>query len=126
MSKPVFDQLASGALVGTFQPTQLFAGEAPIITDSAPVITAPVAKWELCALTPTGIRPFVFTNTPATDDDPRLAVLSAIDGAVGKQVPYYDAGKFNYAVCKFPAALDTLPKIKAALQGSMLKFAHLI
>lgn len=125
MPKPLFDQLASGALVGTFQPTQLFAGEAPIITDSSPAL-ANVAKWELLALTPTGVRPFVFTGTPATDDDPRLAVLSAVEATTGKQVPYYDAGKFNWAVCKFPAALDTLPKIKAALQGSMLKFAHLI
>lgn len=125
MPKPTFEQLASGALVGTFTPTQLFAGEAPIITDSSPAL-ADVQKWQLLSLTATGVRPFVYTGAPETDDDPRTAVLAAVEATTGKQVPYYDAGKFNWEVCVFPAALDTLPKIKAALQGSMLKFAHLI
>lgn len=115
------NHLASGALVGTMAaPAQLFAGEAPIITDSAPALAA-IRKWELCALTATGVTPYVSgTHTPA------VAVISAVAVAIGKQCPYYDAGKFNFEAVIFPAALDTLPKIKAALHGSMLHFGHLI
>lgn len=121
------NHLASSAVVGTMAaPKQLFAGEAPIITDSAPAL-APITKWQLCSLQPTGIRPFVHTGTPASDDDPRTAVISAVAAAAaGQQVPYYDAGKFNHEVVGFPAALNTLPKRKAALHGSMLHFGHLI
>lgn len=120
------NHLASGALVGTMAAApQLFAGEAPIITDSAPAL-ADITKWQLCALLPTGIRPFVHTGTPATDDDPRTAVIAAIGVVSGKQCGYYDAGKFNHAVVTWPAALDTLPKRKAAMHGSMLQFGHLI
>lgn len=120
------NQLASGSLAETMAAAkQLFAGEAPIISDSAPAL-ANVQMWQLCALTATGIRPFVWTNTPASDDAPRTAVITAIGGTTGKQIPYYDAGKFNHEVVVWPAALDTLAKRKAAMHGSMLHFGHLI
>lgn len=116
------DLLASGALVGTMPaPPQLFAGEAPIVTDSAPSLAA-IQKWELCSLTPTGVKPFVDGT-----DDPRTAVISAVAAAAaGQQVPYYDAGKFNHEVIVWPAALDTLPKRKAAIHGSTLFVGHLV
>jgi len=127
--------LAGSTLVDTMAASpQLFAGEAPIITDSAPAL-ATCKKWELLCLTPTGVRPFVWIAAgDAGNDDPRTAVIAAapIDVTVGKQVPYYDAGKFNVEVVTFPAALSApadrltkLPAIKAAMHGSMLHFAHL-
>lgn len=115
------NHLASGALVGTMAAApQLFAGEAPIITDSAPALVD-IRKWELCSLTVTGVTPYVDgTHEPAS------AVISAVAVTAGKQCPYYDAGKFNHEAVIFPAALDTLPKRKAAMHGSMLHFGHLI
>ena len=119
--------LASGALVGTMPASpQLFAGEAPIITDSAPAL-AVIQKWQLCSLTPTGVTPFVSTGTPVSDSPASSAVIAAVAAdAPGKQVPYYDAGKFNHEAIIWPAAVDTLAKRKALLHGTPIFVGHLI
>jgi hypothetical protein len=115
---PLDWELAKGALVGTAgAPPQLFAGEAPIITDSAPALVA-VQKWQLLSLTATGVT--TFDGTAAS------AVISAIGAAIGQQVPYYDAGKFNHEVIVWPGTLDTLAKRKVALHGSMIHVGHLV
>jgi hypothetical protein len=126
MTQPPNWELASGALVGTMGPSpQLFAGEAPIVTDSAPALAA-IQKWQLCELTPTGVKAFVSTGTPATDSTANSAVIAAVGVSIGQQCPYYHAGKFNHEAMVWPAALDTLAKRKVALHGSMILIGHLV
>lgn len=113
-------ELASGAQVGTYTPQQLFAGEAPIITDSA-VALADVTQYQLIAVTATGVTPFVVGTHTAPQ-----AAIAAIAGTTGKQIPYYDAGKFNHEAITWPGSLDTLAKRKNALHGTPIFVGHLI
>ena len=127
-------QLAASEIVGSMPASpQLYAGEAPIISDSA-VALEDIKLWQLLALTPTGVRPFkwVASGDP-TNDDPQTAVISAVAVVAGKRCGYYDAGKYNYEVIVFPDALtdvanpiSKLPLIKAEFHGTMLHFGHLV
>lgn len=103
--------------------TQPFAGEAPIITDSAPAL-AGVAYLQLCYLLPTGITPY----DPEDEDHTDLQKLcvAAVTTTTGKQAPYYTAGKFNHEAMTWPAALDTFAKRKDAVMGTMIQLGHLI
>lgn len=108
----------------TAAPFQLWIGEAPIITDSAPSTIAALPMYALAALTATGIVAFVPGTHTGKD-----AVITAVEiKAIGQAVPYYDAGKFNHEAIVWPAgaALDTLEERKVLLNGSMLRVGHLL
>lgn len=116
--------IASYGQIGTQGiPLQLWAGEAQILTDSAPSL-APITKYQLCALTATGITPFVV----ATHNASQAVVAAQPAAGVGSQVPYWNAGPFNWKAVIFPAgtALDTLAEIKAYFNQTGLQFKHLL
>lgn len=116
---PVND-LAGAEYLAKGAPEQIFAGEAPIITDSAPAL-ATIVKYQVCALTATGITPYVV----ATHTGQQI-VVSAQAAPTGDNCPYYEGGAFNHAMLVWPAELDTLPKRKALAQGTMVKLRHLL
>ena len=58
------NDIASGALVGTWTQEILLAGDAPVTTDAAPAL-ADVTKYQLLALTATGVTPFVVATHTA-------------------------------------------------------------
>lgn len=104
-------------------PAQLFAGDGPVVTDSAPAL-ANIAQWEVCVLLANGVTPYVpATHTTAAPDK---LVVSQVAVTSGQQCPYYTAAPLNHAVLKWPASLDTLAKRKEAFQGSMIVINHLI
>lgn len=116
--------------IGTKAPSlQLFAGEAPIITDSAPALED-IQQYEVVALTETGVRKL----DPVGDEGPpvvaadtgQVVVIAAQAVKAGQQCPYWDAGKFNHAALIWPDALDTLAKRKVFVHGTMLHMGHLI
>lgn len=116
--------------VGTKAPSlQLFAGEAPIITDSAPAL-ADIEQYEVVILTETGVRKIDLEGSegpPAIPADDGLKVVIAAQAAkTGQQCPYYTAGKFNHEALIWPEDLDTLEKRKVFVQGTMLHMGHLI
>lgn len=116
-----FFENASFALVGTkAAAVQLFAGEAPVITDSAPALVD-IVKHEVLALMPTGVTPFVTATHTAEQ-----AVIASHAATAGQQLSYYQAGRFNHAALVWPADLDTLAERKALVAGSMLSMGHLI
>lgn len=110
---PVSD-IASGALVGTQTTSDLFAGHAPVVTGFAPSLVASIVKYQVVALTATGITTFVSgTHTAAQ------AVIAAQPvSAIGQAVPYFSGGYFNHAVLTWPAALDTYEKRKHFMSGT--------
>lgn len=118
------NDLAGGGLVGTFAPEQLYAGEAPIVTDAAPSLVANVLKYEVLALTATGLRRLTLTGD--TPDAGSICVIAAQPVAgVGDQVPYFAAGKFNHELLVWPAALDTYAKRRAFFMGSDIHIGHI-
>lgn len=106
---PVND-LASGALVGTMTTEQLYAGDAPVTTDSA-VSTALFAKYEVAALLSTGLAKFV----PGTHTADQAVITAQPITTIGQMTPYFKSGCFNHAILVWPVgtALDTYAERKA-------------
>lgn len=136
---PYQKYLAFGGVAGTFAPFQLFAGEAPIITDSAPLAateTDGVNIYDVLALNEDGtVRRLVAADVPgtnpedpptATADSPFRLVVAAQGGQVGDNIPYYEAGTFNHEALNWPEALDTYVKRKMFCQGTAIRPRHLI
>jgi hypothetical protein len=98
------NDLASWAEYGPYTPEQLFAGDAKVVSNNAPSLVASLAKYELAALTATGVTTFV-TGTHTIAD---AVVVAQPITAIGQQVPYFAAGFFNHAAITWPAALSTL------------------
>lgn len=115
------DILAGSSVYGPNNPVQLFAGEADVITDAAPAL-ADIAQFEICALTTTGVTPFL-VGTHTVDQ----VVIAAVAAASGKQCPYYSGGYFNHAVLIWPAGatLDTYVERKAWLVNRTIKIGHI-
>lgn len=111
------NDLAGGqTLLGSNAPEELLAGEAPLITDWAPVVTdgsTSFAKFEVIALTAAGA---IAKYDPAATDGTEVPVgiISqpiAINSSTS--VGYYCAGFFNHEALVWPAALTTLAARKA-------------
>jgi len=117
----VYPLLAGDRDVSIGVPPQIFIGEAPIITDSAPALAA-IAQWQLCVLLPTGITPYV--TATHTGDALRKIVIAQLAVAIGLQCPYYTAGKFNHNLVIWPAALSTYALRKEFVEGTMIQIGH--
>lgn len=117
--------LAAYESVGSRGVFQLWIGGAPVITDSAKSAVAAIAKYELVALLPNNT---VTTFIPGTHTAQQAVIAAQPISAIGVDVPYYNAGKFNHEAVIWPAgtALDTYIERKAFLTGTMLQVGHLI
>ena len=119
------NDLASGGLLDTFTPEQIFMGEKPLYTNNGVVAVGAATKYMLMAKAADDtIHPFV----PGTDTIP-MAVIAAQPGAVGAHIPFFETGCFNYALVTIAAgdgSLNTLAKAKGAFNGqSGLSFDQL-
>jgi|SRR5690554_1110598 len=125
------NDLAGGGLVGSFEPEQLFAGEAPIVTDAAPTTVSDVQKYEVLVLEATGLRrPDVVGDPEAEppvlpDTGAKCVIAAQAVAKVGEQVPYFAAGKFNHEVLVWPDELDTYAKRQAFFLGSDIHIGHI-
>lgn len=125
------NDLAGGGLVGTHEPELLYSGEAPIVTDAAPSLVASVLKYEVLALTDTGLRRVDLVGDPvaeppvAPDTGAKCVIAAQPVTAIGDQVPYFAAGKFNHEALVWPEDLDTYAKRKAFFQGSDIHIGHI-
>lgn len=99
----------------------LFAGQAPVVTDSAPALAA-IAQYEVCVLLTTGVTPYVpATHTTAAPDK---LVVAQVAVASGAQAPYWTHGKFNHNALIWPAALSTYALRKEAVAGGGIQVGH--
>lgn len=122
---PVND-LAGVSTYTSAAPEQLLAGDTPLKTESAPVITANVTKYMLIAIRPTGVTPWVWgTDTAA---NAAIAMQAAV---VGAQCPYCYEGVINDALIVANsgygtpnAAIDTYAERRAYFTG-LLRIGHL-
>ncbi|MNK62106.1 hypothetical protein D3C87_812750 [compost metagenome] len=111
------NDLAGSALEGTYDPEQLYAGDAPIHTGAAKA-TTDITKYEVVKKsTTTGTVARVATVGSDLGQD---YVIAAQPSANGKDTPYFDAGHFNHEVLVWPSDLDTLVKRQAFFRGTMI------
>jgi hypothetical protein len=112
------NDLAGGeTLLGENSPEELLAGEAPLVTDWATVVTngsTSYAKFEVVALTAANA---IAKYDPAEDDGTEIAVgilAQPIPINSNTKVPYFCAGFFNHEALVWPAGVTTLAARKAA------------
>lgn len=114
------NDLAGSSVYGPINSDMLFAGEAPIVTGRG-VALATITKYQLIAITATGLTPFVDgTHTAAQ------AAIAAQPAATGNGTPYFKEGYFNEAVIGWPAGFGTTLLRKQKLAGSGIHIDRLL
>lgn len=115
--------LAGNGDLGSWEPTQLFAGEADIVTDGGMVAVA-FARYQVIAKNAAGnLVPF----DPTTPDTPEATAIGIANeaGVVGTYAPYYIGGVFNHEALVWPAAVDTLLKRQAVFDRTNIHIGNL-
>jgi hypothetical protein len=115
--------LAGNGDLGSWEPTQLFAGEADIVTDGG-VVAVAFAKYQVIAKDATGkLIPF----DPTTPDVPAATAIGIANeaGVVGSYAPYYIGGVFNHEALVWPAAVDTLLERQAVFDRTNIHIGNL-
>lgn len=121
---PKYDFARSDMLGSRGGVAPLFIGAAQICADSAPSLVAAIQKYELVALTDTGLTTFLV----GTHNASQAVIASQPCSAINQQIPYWNEGAFNNDAIVWPidATLDNLAKRKAFLNGTNLKVGHTI
>ena len=114
--------LAGNEDLGSWAPTQIFSGEADIVTDGEPVGVA-FAKYQVIARNDAGqLVPW----DPAGTGGAALAIGIANEaGVVGTYAPYYCGGVFNPDALVWPASVTTLAAKKAAFSRTNIQITTL-
>lgn len=128
MPSPLAERLAGNVDLGTHLPTHLFAGEAPIITDTFSV-GADLEEYQVFALNASGQA--VPHNPAALEGAPELIAVGiscfAVDSATMSDVSGYVGGFFNHEALVWDASLTTLAQRKAVFGStSTIKIGRVI
>ncbi len=113
--------LASGELVGSQSPFDLFAGEAQIITEEAVVDTGGLAKYTVVARLTTGGKIVAYDPAASsTGAEKAIGILTQRVDATSADVnvAIYTGGFFNHEALVWPAAVDTLAERQAAFRDT--------
>lgn len=111
--------LAGDTTLGTLTPVQLYAGEAPIISNHITAASGVAfGKYEVYAMDATG-KAIKYDPTATAGTAPTFAkgifAQAIAAGAVG---PVFEAGAFNHAALTWHASLTTFDARRAAFMGS--------
>lgn len=116
-------RLAGNGDLGSYEPTNLFAGEQDIITDGGEVAIA-FAKYQVIAKNAAGkLIPY----DPTVADAPAAVAIGIANeaGTVGSYAPYYLGGGFNHEALVWPATVDTLAKRQAVFDRTNIHIGNL-
>lgn len=114
--------LAGNADLGSWAPTQIFSGEADIVTDGEEVGTA-FAKYQVIARNDAGkLVPWDPAGSGAEAD--ALGIANEA-GVVGTYAPYYCGGVFNPDALVWPSSVTTLAARKAAFSRTNIQITTL-
>lgn len=116
--------LAGNGDLGSWEPTNLFAGEAPIITDGFQTLSA-VQMYEVVAKNAAG-EIQVLTYPPVDGQlNTQAFAITAQPGNVDDFIPVYTGGAFNHAALIWPAGCDTLEKRQALFDRTDIHIGNL-
>lgn len=118
--------LAGNEDLGSWAPTQIFSGEADIVTDGL-TVGAAVKQYEVIAMPTSGanLGKMVPWNPAGTDGSQSPIGISLFAGAVGQSVPYYCGGVFNPDALVWPASVTTIAAKKAAFVRTNIQISTL-
>lgn len=115
--------LAGSGSLNFPQPTQLFAGEAPVITNRAEGgADVTLAAYTVIAL----VDDKIVAWDPAGADGAEVAAgvlatpldTTAASGSPGSWAPYFTGGDFNHEALVWPEAIGTLSERRAAFSST--------
>lgn len=120
------DLVAGFTSQGSYSPTQLFAGDADVVTDDGHVVASGqgvVPKYSVVGIvTATGK---LAKHNPGAGDGSQIAVgitTQAVDAtSADAKVAIYKAGYFNHAALTWNAATTTLAARKAVFERTPVK-----
>ena len=108
------DLAAGGVEHGPMTITQLYAGDAPIISGQGVAVTA-IAKHSVAVLLANGD----VSNATSALADGAKCVIAMQAAEIGQAVPYQSGGFFNHAALTgWPTAIDTLAERKQFFMGT--------
>lgn len=128
------DYLAGNGDLGSWAPTQIFAGEGDIITDGG-LFGADVVIYQVIAKNAAGA--FVphdptATSGAGTEEDPTVPAPESVAIGIaaqpiksGDEGPYYLAGVFNHEALVWHESLDTLAKRQAVFDRTNIHIGNL-
>lgn len=115
--------LAGSAVLGPYNPVQLFAGEADVITDNA-IAGVDFAQYEVAAISNAG--DLIKFDPESVDPNAKIArVIIAVPVTAGQSAPYYIAGVFNVDALIWPATLTEYTDRQEAFLGSNIHISRL-
>lgn len=115
------NDLAGGRTVlGTTNPVQLFAGEAPIVTNDYE-LTTNVTKYQVLRLDTTG-------KQVAVDAVGAVGyVIASQDGVIGDRIAFFEGGFFNHEALIWPGTAATFEARRALIgPNGTLKIGRLV
>lgn len=119
--------LAGNGDLGSWEPTQIFAGESDIVTDGG-ACGAAVTIYQVVAKNAAGaIVPHDPTAKDGENPAPQATAIgiAAQPSENGKNIPYYIGGVFNHAALTWHSSLDTLAKRQAVFERTNLHVTNL-
>ena len=117
MPSPLGQRVAGNIDLGSHAPVELFAGAAPIITNSRP-IAADVQEYQVVALNAAGA---IVPHAPAAGDTTAVAVGVSCYAAVAADndaVSIYEGAFFNHEALVWDATLTTLAQRRAVFSAT--------
>lgn len=122
------DLLAGSEDLGNWAPTQIFSGEADIVSDGDPV-GAVFPIYAVVAKNATGqLVPFNPTAAPVGDNPAPETIaigIAAQAGVLNTFAPYYVGGVFNPDALVWPASVTTLAQRKAVFARTNIQITKL-
>lgn len=118
--------LAGNEDLGSWAPTQIFSGEADIVTDGELVGIA-FAKYQVIARPTSGtyLGKLVPWDPAGTDGSELALGIANEAGVVGTYAPYYCGGVFNPDALVWPSSVTTLAAKKAAFSRTNIQITTL-
>lgn len=111
------DLAAGGVEHGPMTITQLYAGDAPIVSGQGVAATA-IAKHSIAVLLSDG----TVSNATSALTTGEKCVIAMQAAEIGQAVPYQSGGFFNHAALTgWPTAIDTLAERKQFFMGTDIK-----
>lgn len=111
----------------TWEPTQIFAGEADIVTEGG-ICAADITIYQVIAKNAAGAMvPHDPTALDGSDPAPQSVAIgiAAQPAKNGQNVPYYIGGVFNGAALTWHSSLDTLVKRQAVFDRTNIHIGNL-
>lgn len=123
MAYPDKDLAAGGTIVGSYAPSELFAGDADVITEEEVVAAGQGVLYKHSVMGKVTATGKLVLLTPGAVDGSQVAygiLTQGFDTTTDVNVAVYTGGFFNHDQLVWPGVIGTLTQRKAAFAGTSI------